>query len=749
MFSSLLRNISILLLGFVVLSLTLEVVQASFSNSTQISSNGVNISTHKMEKRIYSLMDHTLFIGVFLFLSAVFAGLTIGIMCMDTLTIDIIANSGPEPDRTYASQILPLRRQGHQTLCTLVLSNMLMNVLVVQETSKIIDIINDLESTGLVQQAMDQNEALAGFIVSTVIIIIFTEILPMSICKSKYSLRIAAAGCILVRIAMVLVYPVAMPLGKLLDCFVPHDAGQIYDRNELRKLMALHCEAHGDRSCLVNTELQLLIAAMDFHEKKVRDIMTPIEEAITIGANEVITSKVIERVWESGCSRIPVEISPGNYVDVLLVKDLLTLARTPISENEPITVGEFVKKKSRILAAVSAKTSLPTVLRFFQHSKTHILLVTQEEIDEEKEVSEGAKNDETEINIYSFYNARSLLARKRKVVGIVTLEDLVEALIKGEIYDEYDCYEYCIGDRLNSSQTLIPMELNGIPIPEPEPAEMPRANFYSYYVRTDANIPLTEAQVWAVAYYLTRAVDAFFLWHPGYVKMLLDECGDEQHIPPSETIPQTPNMGQQEKEQEEEQGSSSILDSPTVSTGVLFSESSGALQLPFSGAMRAERFPNLISKAADERFVLYRNGEESKFFTLVLGGKVDVLVRPNNFLFKRHSFEWLAEKALTSAYYAPDYDAVILSPTRIYRIPKERYEQFLLYNNLYNRAREKSELVKRKLPASVCRTTPHPASSQSLTGHITHTARDEDKVKLLRPQHENNVYGTFGYNDNK
>ncbi|ORC92604.1 putative receptor-type adenylate cyclase GRESAG 4 [Trypanosoma theileri] len=743
--SSLLRNISIIFLGVVALYLTIQVVDASSNYSSQISPTEVNISKHKMEKRIYSLMDHLLRIGVYLFLSAVFAGLTIGIMCMDTLTIDIIANSGPEPDRTYASQIQPLRRQGHQTLCTLVLSNMLMNVLVVQETSKIIDLINDLEGNGLVQQAVDQNGALASFIVSTVIIIIFTEIIPMSICKSKYSLRIAAAGCTLVRIAIILVYPVAMPLGKLLDCFVPHDAGQIYDRNELRKLMALHCETHGDRSALATTELQLLIAAMDFHEKKVRDIMTPIEEVISVRASEVITSKVIEQLWESGCSRIPVEMSPGDYVDVLLVKDLLTLT-IPIDKSEPITIGEFVRNKSRIFATVSAKTSLPTVLRFFQHSKTHMLLVTQGEKEDEKEADGGTKNDDHEINVYSFYNTRPPLGKRQKFVGIVTLEDLVEALIKGEIYDEYDCYEYCIQDRPHSAHTSIPMALNGVPLPEPEPAEMPRANFYSYYVHMDANVPLTEAQVWAVAYYLTRAVSAFFLWHPGYVKMLLDECGDEQHIPPLETTPPTPIKHEQGEGGEggEEEEESDTLDSPLVlSTGVLFSDTSSALPLPFGSAMRMDRFPDLISKAADERFILYRNGEESKYFTLVLGGKVDVLVKPNNFVFKRRSFEWLADKVLTTAYYAPDYDAVILSPTRIYRISKERYEQYLVYNNVYNRTCERMEFAKRKPPASVRRPLPRPASTQVIMGSKTRTTRDDDKKKLLRPQDESNLYGTF------
>uniref|UniRef100_A0A7S1PL17 CNNM transmembrane domain-containing protein n=1 Tax=Neobodo designis TaxID=312471 RepID=A0A7S1PL17_NEODS len=69
---------------------------------------------------------------VLIALSAVFAGLTLGIMAVDTLSLEIIASAGSEPDRTHAQTILPVRRKGHQTLCTLVLGNMWANVMIAQ-----------------------------------------------------------------------------------------------------------------------------------------------------------------------------------------------------------------------------------------------------------------------------------------------------------------------------------------------------------------------------------------------------------------------------------------------------------------------------------------------------------------------------------------------------------------------------------------------------------------------------------------
>ncbi|KEG12157.1 putative receptor-type adenylate cyclase GRESAG 4 [Trypanosoma grayi] len=651
---------------------------------------------------------------------------------MDTLTFDIIANSGPEPDRTYASQILPLRRQGHQTLCTLIVANMLMNVLVVQEVGVILETMHELNTLGAMTSVVSDNDALGGFIISILIIIIFTEILPMSICKSKYSLRIAAAGSGLVRVAMILAYPVTMPMGKLLDRFVPHDAGQIYDRNELRKLMILHCEAHGDRSGLVKSELQLLIAAMDFHEKKVSDIITPIEKTTTVQANEVITAEVIERLWNSGRSRIPVEQSPNNYTGVLLVKDLLTVSLTNTGTAPP-TIGDLVQAKSRPFATVGVNAPLPTILKFFQHAKTHMLLV----FTGDEAAHENNKNDENELRMYSFYRRSLSLDEGCKIVGVVTLEDVVEELIKEEIYDEYDRYGSCVFEYVDNPHISVPLKGSGIPMPLPEPTQVPRANFYSYGVHAYANVHLTEAQVWAVAYYLTRAVKAFFLWNPGYVKMLLDACGDQQLIPPPDTAASTPHK----QNARERRSSSSRLLSPNAA------ECSGLFRTPSTSWMEApqERHnPDLISRAAEERFVLYRDGEPSTTFTLVLGGKVDMLVGPNNFPLKRRSFEWLAEEALTSPYYVPDFDAVVLSPTRVYRIRKDQYEQYLVYNSVYMRAYEGGELTSKKHTDTVHRPISRVSSAQPVGTAAVHTSRMGDKDTLLVSPRSRKLYGTFG-----
>ncbi|RNF09852.1 putative receptor-type adenylate cyclase GRESAG 4 [Trypanosoma rangeli] len=732
MFSASHRGV-IFLVGIFLLAMTLDSVWALSTHAsvqtTMEATATSSVVSYKMEEDIYLLVQDIVRTVVYLSLSAVFAGLTIGIMCMDALTIDIIATSGVEPDRTYASQILPLRRQGHQTLCTLILSNMLFNVLVVQQVGVVLDRVHELRGLGSMGEALKNNDNLASFVISALAILIFTEVIPMSICKSKYSLRIAAAGCILVRIAMVLVYPVARFLGCLLDIFVPHDAGQIYDRNELRKLMMLHCEAHGDRSGLVRSEVQLLMAAMDFHERKVSDIMTPIEQTTVVKAEEIITTKLIEWLWACGCSRIPVVQVPNNYIGVLLVKDLL-MVPMPINDVDPITIGELVKAKSRGFVTVNLNASLPSLLRALQHAKTHMFLVTSEVKLDEATAKEG-----DQAIVFHSPIRKSCFEKGEKIVGIVTLEDVTEALIKEEIYDEYDSHEFSVDDYSNCLCASVSIHTEGILMPLQEPKRVPRANFYSYYVHNLQNIALTESQVWSVAYYLTRTVTAFFLWHPGYVKMLLDECGDEQLIPLATPVAEEASV----------EASRISLQHFSPRSSLVMSERSESTRIsPYYSleASNVDLCTNPLSVVRDERFILYREGVATNIFTLVLGGEVVVSVCPSHFPLKRRSFQWLGEGALTSLSYTPDFDAVVLSPTRLYRIPQELYTRYLGYNDVYSKTYDKC--VMSIGSADVVQRSPTNVSlTQRSEGHGQLQSRGDDKEGLLRRRNESNLYGTF------
>ena len=66
--------------------------------------------------------------AILLILSALFSGLTLGLMSLDVIGLDIIAQAGDPDERKYAKIILPVRSKGNLLLCTLLLGNTAGNI---------------------------------------------------------------------------------------------------------------------------------------------------------------------------------------------------------------------------------------------------------------------------------------------------------------------------------------------------------------------------------------------------------------------------------------------------------------------------------------------------------------------------------------------------------------------------------------------------------------------------------------------
>ena len=62
-----------------------------------------------------------------LVLSGLFSGLTLGLMSLDMVSLEILAEGGEEQERECAKKILPVRAKGNLLLCTLLLGNTMVN----------------------------------------------------------------------------------------------------------------------------------------------------------------------------------------------------------------------------------------------------------------------------------------------------------------------------------------------------------------------------------------------------------------------------------------------------------------------------------------------------------------------------------------------------------------------------------------------------------------------------------------------
>ncbi|XP_008118883.2 metal transporter CNNM4 [Anolis carolinensis] len=320
---------------------------------------------------------------VLLSLSGIFSGLNLGLMALDPMELRIVQKCGKPNEKIYAARIEPLRRKGNYLLCSLLLGNVLVN------TS--LTIISDiLVGTNIV-----------AISIATAAIVVFGEIIPQALC-SRHGLAIGANTVVLTKLFMLLTFPVSYPLSKVLDWVLGKEIGTIYTREKLMEMLKL-TQPYND---LLKEELNIIQGALELRTKTVEGVMTPLEECFLISSAAVLDFNTMTEIMESGYTRIPVyERDYTNIVDMLYVKDL---AFVDPDDNTPLkTITKFYNHPVHFVAH---NTKLDAMLEEFKKGKSHLAIVHK------------ATNIEGE----------------HEVIGVVTLEDIIEEIIKSEILDESD-----------------------------------------------------------------------------------------------------------------------------------------------------------------------------------------------------------------------------------------------------------------------------------------------------------------------
>ncbi|KAK6343653.1 cell agglutination protein Mam3 [Orbilia blumenaviensis] len=331
-----------------------------------------------------------IYLGVSVFLvvlGGVFAGLTLGLMGQDEIYLQVIAQSGEDKEQKHARAVLRLLTRGkHWVLVTLLLSNVI--------TNETLPILLDRSLGG----------GWPAVLSSTVLIVIFGEIIPQSVCV-RYGLSIGAYLAPFVLALMYIMYPVAYPTALLLDWILGEDHGTTYKKAGLKTLVTLH-KTLGEHPAerLNQDEVTIITAVLDLKEKPVGSVMTPMEDVFTMSADTVLDEKTMDKILSKGYSRIPIHApgEPTNFVGMLLVKILITY-----DPEDGMKVADF---PLATLPETAPETSCLDIVNFFQEGKSHMVLVSE---------SPGEN-----------YGA----------LGVITLEDVIEELIGEEIVDESDVY---------------------------------------------------------------------------------------------------------------------------------------------------------------------------------------------------------------------------------------------------------------------------------------------------------------------
>ncbi|KAF6002089.1 hypothetical protein F1559_000159 [Cyanidiococcus yangmingshanensis] len=331
---------------------------------------------------------------------AVAAALAQALFSIDVIYLEALAKDPRSTYQRQAQTLLPLRRRGNLLLVSLVLIG-----------------TSAQELTALLADALLAGGTGESLLLSTVLVFVFGNILPVVYAlQPEYGLRFAAACARLMRVILIPLYPVAFPIAWILDKTVGRSVLGVraLNRSELSSLLQFMQEHRmGD---LGRDESTMLQATLNLRERTAGDVMTAASDVYMLSLDQVLDSKLALELVHQGHSRVPLyDGIRDNIVAYLLVKGLIAY-----SPSERLTVRDVILRYAdRCVIAtapleVSKSTSLELLLAEFQRGHSHMAIV--------------------------YERPQSKRPKQRHFLGIVTLEDIIEDVLKQEIVDESDVY---------------------------------------------------------------------------------------------------------------------------------------------------------------------------------------------------------------------------------------------------------------------------------------------------------------------
>lgn len=308
---------------------------------------------------------------ILLLFSALFSGLTLGLLSLDKSELERKIKLGD----SNAEKIYQVRENGSILLVTLLVGNVLVNAVL----------------------SVFLGSIMSGFwavALSTFLIVLFGEILPQAF-FARHALRYGPKFVPIVKVVMFMVWPISYPIAWILEKTVGAEKETVWSKSELEEIIKDHEDS--ELSDLDSDEQKIILGALEYSDKKAGEVMTYRDDCFLISADTVLTESILRRIKNEGYSRIPVfEERKRNIVGILYTKDLITLRET-------VPVSDVYRENS--IVKTSTDETLDDLLNIFINEKIHMAYV---------------RNSQNEF------------------VGLITLEDIVEEIIKTEIQDETD-----------------------------------------------------------------------------------------------------------------------------------------------------------------------------------------------------------------------------------------------------------------------------------------------------------------------
>lgn len=278
---------------------------------------------------------------------------------------------------TEAARIVPIRQHGNWLLTTLLLGNISVNTILSVYLSSLTD--------GVVAATT-----------ATALIFIFGEIIPQAV-LSRHAMRVGASAAPLVRTLMWASALITYPIATLLNAALGEEVPTIYSKHEIMAIVSEHEDS--EHSTIDEDEERIIHGALQFSHLRVREVMTPRERVVAYPLTTKLNDTFFDQVNDEGYSRFPVyDTDLDHVVGILFAKDLIV-------EAEEITLADTTEALQRDYLEVRPHELLDAVLARILKERQHMAIVKDKDA---------------------------------TLCGVITLEDIIEEILKQEIDDEED-----------------------------------------------------------------------------------------------------------------------------------------------------------------------------------------------------------------------------------------------------------------------------------------------------------------------
>ena len=374
------------------------------------------------------------------------SGLTVGYLSIDMLILEIKLNNGTEQEKIYANKIKKIIEDHHWILVTLLLCNAFACEAMPLLLDKLV------------------NEMMA-IVVSVTVLLFVGEIVPQALCTGPNQMKIAAFLAPFTYSLMIITYPLSFPIAKFMDCVVGLHGKTRFCNSDLKSVIELHVKEF--KGNLTPQQMGYFTGFLDIMNKKVGELMLPVEKAFKIDYKYKIDKINLDRLVETGYSRIPIyQGDSNNLIGILRMKDLVgvdTLLQKSLNELDiNISSAIHVSESTFILDLFEKFKSGKSKMAFIHKDEIDEKLLPDNEIEEEKEEKvkenniievkepllddkneedkkedkkEGKKEEKNEEKKIDTQKVEKNI-KMSPIVGIITLEDLIETWLQIHILDE-------------------------------------------------------------------------------------------------------------------------------------------------------------------------------------------------------------------------------------------------------------------------------------------------------------------------